>query len=314
MGVTRQTAVVFGAVVAAVVAAPVAAQDGSVRQDMPTAMSSFSSMMNAALSIMDVKAPMDVNPIGMVAGLISQATSMTDLNGTYDVDDDNDDDYATCGSVSVRDEFFTVPEAFPDVDGEELMEGVGSYLEALPNLVIVAALSPLADLADEGVFDPWLVAARRGLFDQVWFSVNVALGIGEEVIDMVLQVLEFIGEFIHSANWAFLAFRQGELDGLLETAKSRDLLNMLMGDDGLDGLVRMASAHNKKSLGEVASRMGEARARLVARVGRGPRGTVRLLAATYRELSAGGVAGMKARVHARANKPYVPRLGSFAHL
>lgn len=309
MALMRLAAVAFGLVVAAVVASPVTAQESRASAGM--SMSAMSAITGAASSIMNAPRPMmGASPMDLVAGLISQATSMTGRNDTHDEGDED----ATCGSVSVRDEFFSVPEAFPNVDGEELTEGVGSYLEALPRLVIVAALSPLADLADEGVFDPWLVAARRGLFDQVWFSVNVALGMGEELINMGVEVLEFIGELVHSANWAFLAFRQGAFDELLATTKSRDLINMLMSDGGLASAARMASTHDQKPLEAVVSRMGEARARLVAKVGRGPRATVRQLAAKYRELSAGGVAGMKARSRARANKPYTPRIRSFTHL
>ncbi|GAB0491527.1 hypothetical protein MMPV_002781 [Pyropia vietnamensis] len=309
MAVMRLAAVAFGVVVAAEVLSPVAAQMASGRVDTP--MSPLSSMVDATSSVLKVSPLMDTKPMELVAGLLNQVTDMASHNSTHNDDDGDDSNHdGRCESVSVRDEFFSVPEAFPDVNGEDLMESVDNYLEALPRLVIVAALSPLVDLAEKGVFDPWLVAARRGLFDQLWFSVNVVLGMVEAVIKIELEALEFIGELIHAANSTYLAFRQGELDNILRDVTPRDLLETLMGDDGLSAVGRLAATHDKQPLEAVTSRMAAARARLVTKVGRGPRAAVRQLMATYRELSAGGVAGVKAKVHERTAKPYAPRLQS----
>lgn len=305
MAVMRLAAVAFGvAVAAAAVVSPVAAKDAD---GVPSKEPAPFPPVMGDLASMNATSPADGDPLGMVTTFLSEAMTMGRGSGAHDRDHDSD---GMCESLSVRDDFFSVPEPFPSVDGEELMEAIEKYLEALPALLLGAALTPVMELAEKGVLDSWLVAARRGLFDQLWYAVNVGLGLFEEVLQMSLDALKYFGEVVDEANKTYLAFRQGELDDAVTSP--RDVLDSLM-DDVLPTTGRMAAAAssgNARPLDTSATRAVSARARFLARVGRGPVVAVRRLDATYRQLSAGGVAGMKARVAADAAKPFTPRFRS----
>jgi len=188
-------------------------------------------------------------------------------------------------AVSVQDEFFTVPEPFPDVmDVEDVGEGIEGALERAAN----ALLLPYVTALDDGTYDGLFLAVRRGLFDQYWFAVNMFIELGRYLLIVISEVVGTIGELVDELNELYVGFREGAYDNL----EMGDMAKMTTG--GIKDLMRsMRAGKMGPRLANTANRMAVAHARLASKVGAGP-------LALVRDLTVGGHEGMKARVRGRA--------------
>jgi len=271
MTTLRMAAVALAAVAAAAAASPVGAQppDGSTAPSVDTPKPSLLSMAPSGALLQQMQTLL--GPGSGLMGDMGMDMGMG-MNKTY-------------GAVSVQDEFFTVPEPFPDVmDVEDVGDGIESALERAANAVLLPYLTALND----GTYDDLFMAVRRGLFDQMWFAVNVLIELGRYFLIVIFDIVETIGELVDELNELYVDFREGAYDSL----QMVDVTQKTIG--GLKDLVSsMRAGKMGPHLANTTNRMAVAHARLASKVGAGP-------LAFVRDLIVGGHEGMKARVRGRA--------------